>query len=233
MFRPFDLKSIRYVFVFRTINIKEIVWRIFNLGKVYWLVVTGKTRHVTLKPLNSESKILNIISQKHETPKEIEIISVFWGLKFSEMFSKITLFSVLQSVICSEDSNFPVILKIFCPLEDWIKIKNDVEAVVFQFGVNYEWNTFDKVDCDVDNKNKIAQILKDEVKIAEIFDRILIFSFPDFFFGRGLDQVIKLMQRGDYVVCPQVRIDEVKSPNALKKLIFANKYSNRDLVKYQ
>ena len=207
--------------------------RFLRLIRVYGLVITGRTRRIALPQNTNLFKVREKGSKdspSFQAPSGVEIFTSFWGPTHSSLFRDLCLPSLMQSGVFSSNFKIPINFVIHCPAEDWLKIEPVIHGVVSQAGVKYEWAPLEDTQDLKKTKVRVTKFLRERVKIAEDFDRVLIFAFPDLIFGRGLDRLIKSMKRGDYVVCPQARVDSESSLETFKRLLIANKYSNRELV---
>ena len=240
IFKPFDIKSLRFNFTpypktFR--NFVTMCLRLLKLIRVYVLAVTGKTRRVMLSP--SKNGLVMGRDFKNSCNSEpssgVKIFSAFWGSTHTLLFRDICLPSLLQSGIFSSDFKMPINFVIYCPAKDWLKIESDVRAMVDHAGATCKWSELDRPeftdDTVLNRKVEIVKFLRGQVRFADNSDQVLVFAFPDLVFGRGLDRVIQSMERGDYVVCPTARVNLEGSTETLKELLIANRYSNRDLVR--
>jgi len=206
--------------------------RLLRLIRVYAMVITGRTRRVVL-PQSKNGLVVRGYknSRNSEPPSGVEIFSAFWGSTHTSLFRDLSLPSIIQSEIFSSNFKIPINFVIYCPTEDWLEIESVVHKATSEAGAKYEWTHFDNTQDTSKNKDSAIKFLRDRVKIAENFDRVLVFAFPDHIFGRGLDRVIQSMKRGDYVVCVSARADMESSLESFKRLLDANRYSNQDLVR--
>lgn len=206
--------------------------RFLRLIRVYAMVITGRTRQIVLPPSKNGLVMRGYKNSRNsEPPNGVEIFSAFWGSTHTSLFRDLCLPSIIQSEIFSSNLKIPINFVIYCPTEDWLEIESVVHEATSEAGAKYEWVHLDKTQDLSRNKVSAVKFLRDRVKIAENFDRVLVFAFPDHVFGRGLDRVIQSMKRGDYVVCHSARADMESSLETFKRLLIANRYSNQDLVR--
>ena len=220
----------RFIFIRRTETAAKLFLRLI---RVYGLVITRKTRKIALPRIMD---LFNVHekrskdSRSFQAPSGVEIFTSFWGSTHHSLFRDLCLPSILQSGIFSSNFKIPINFVLHCPAEDWLKIESEIHGAISQAGAKYEWFPLENTQDSKKTKVRVAKFLRDRIKIAEDFDRVLVLAFPDHIFGRGLDRLIQLMKRGDYVVCPQARVDLESSLETFKQLLVANRYSNRDLV---
>ena len=236
IFKPFDVRSLSFIFIPRAKTFRSFVTilrQFLRLIRVYGLVITGRTRQIAL-PRNMNQVIVrekgSKDSRSFQTPSRVEICTSFWGLTHHSLFRDLCLPSILQSGIFSSNFKIPINFVIHCPAEDWLKLESVIHEAISQAGAKYEWVPLENTQDLKKTKVIVAKFLRDRVKLAEDFDRVLVLAFPDLIFGRGLDRLIQSMKRGDYVLCPQARVDLESSLETFKRLIVVNRYSNRDLV---
>lgn len=165
-----------------------------------------------------------------DLPREIEILSPFWGARFALMFVDTCLPSVLQSGIDQLCLKVPTRLTIYCPPSDWQEIKNKVVKRVGNLPIDVKWFSLDS--SDEDKKSNLISFVRLRVQAAIGLDRVIVFAFPDNIFGRGLDRIIKNSKSGVFVVCFQIRISFELAAKLMKSVIEKNSYSNRDLVRH-
>ena len=238
IFRFLDVNSTRQIFRVELedqVHKLKLSTKIFRLFHVYYMVLLGKTRRVSMR----ESGGILVNSQKARAtrtlPSGVEVFSAFWGLKYANLYRDICLPSVIQSGIFSPDFQMPIRFVIYCPAKDWLEIESDVRAMVDHVGATYNWSDLDHSEFTDDTvlgrKVEIAKFLRGQVRFTDSNDQVLVFAFPDHVFGKGLDRVIQSMELGDYVVCPSARVNLESSTETFKELLIANRYSNRDLVR--
>ena len=229
IFRFLDVNSTRQIFRVELedqVHKLKLSTKIFRLFHVYYMVLLGKTRRVSMR----ESGGILVNSQKaratRTSPSGVEVFSAFWGLKYANLYRDICLPSVIQSGIFSPDFQMPIRFVIYCPAKDWLEIESDVRAMVDHVGATYNWSDLDHSEFTDDTvlgrKVEIAKFLRGQVRFTDSNDQVLVFAFPDHVFGKGLDRVIQSMELGDYVVCPSARVNLESSTETFKELLIAN-----------
>ncbi len=165
-----------------------------------------------------------------DLPREIEILSPFWGARFASMFVDTCLPSVLQSGIDQLCLKVPTRLIIYCPPSDWQEIKNEVVKRVGNLPIEIKWFSFESPEDY--HKSDLLSFVRLRAQEAIGVDRVVVFAFPDLIFGRGLDRLIINSKSGVFVVCTQVRISSELAAKSVESVIEKNSYSNRDLVRH-
>jgi len=165
-----------------------------------------------------------------DLPKEIEILSPFYGVKYASMFVNTCLPSVLQSGVDKLCRKIPTRLSIHCPQSDWQEIKNHVLEKVGDLPIDVKWFPLESINVDL--PGKLISFVRSRVQESINMDRVLVFGFPDHIFGRGLDRVIANSEHGEYIVCLQIRTSYELGANFFKSIIDKNDYRNCDLVKF-
>jgi len=164
-----------------------------------------------------------------DLPREIEILSPFFGVRYASMFVDTCLPSALQCGVDKLCRKIPTQLSIYCPQSDWQEIKNRVFEKVGDIPIDVRW--FPMESLNVDPKDRLMSFVRSRVQASINMDRVLVFGFPDLIFGRGLDRVIANSEHGEYVVCLQIRTSYELGAKFVKSIIDKNEYRNCDLVK--
>ena len=166
-----------------------------------------------------------------DLPREIEILSPFYGEIYRNMFADTCLPSLLQSGIDQLCPKIPTQLSIHCPRSDWETIKNQVSICVGNLPIEVRWFPLELPEGQIKNQ-VVMPFVRSRVQSTINQDQLIVFAFPDHIFGKGLDRAILNTSRGEYVVCISLRTPSESGANFYKTDIKENRYRNCDLVKY-